>query len=152
MTNQHLSRLVLAVTGTLILSGCNSSFVLKGDEGQNTTQTTTITEQGSTAEQTDSAVVQDTDAQESKQAKQKDLWQRVRKGFKLKTTNNRQITKHVDWYERHDSYIKRLQKRSKPYIHFILEQADIQEGTSYSVSYMENISVGAYRHKKKQWH
>ncbi len=123
MTSKYPAIIALAAAAILILSGCNSSLLLKGDWAQKATildgpQISATIEQESTSAGTDAS------NQVQQPAKQKDLWQRVRSGFRLETPKNKRVTQHVNWYKKHDSYIERLQERSKPYIHFILEQAE----------------------------
>ncbi|MCP3669683.1 MAG: transglycosylase SLT domain-containing protein, partial [Gammaproteobacteria bacterium] len=116
MTTKHPAAL-LAIIAFLALSGCNSSLQLKGDEAMYRAVPSTTVKQKTAAA--------DKSSQELKPAKHKDLWQRVRSGFKLEETQkHKRITQQVNWYKKNSSYIKRLQKRSKPYIHFILEQAE----------------------------
>jgi len=54
----------------------------------------------------------------------KDLWERLRAGFKLKIPDNAVMERHIGWLEKHPKYIKRLQDQAKPYIHFILTEAE----------------------------
>ncbi len=56
--------------------------------------------------------------------KEKDLWDRLRTGFKLKIPENEVMSQHISWLKQHPKYISRLQERAKPYIHFILSEAE----------------------------
>ncbi len=123
MTTKH-SATLLAITALLILSGCNSGLLLRGDNAQ---AVTALDSSGPLSMIEWESVTADADSviQAQKPAKQNDLWQRVRSGFKLEQTlKHKRITQQANWYKKHSSYIERLQKRSKPYIHFILEQAE----------------------------
>lgn len=120
MTIRYLPRLFLATATILILSGCNRGILPKGDEAQNTTP---VTVQVSGAPESDSNVHTDQDTNRSTPPPKKDLWQLVRDGFRLKQTDNELVTQHINYFQKHKSYFERLQKRSKPYIHFILQQA-----------------------------
>lgn len=65
-----------------------------------------------------------TSAQELIQGKDKDLWHRLRNGFKLEIPDNRPIADHINWLRQHKTYLLRLQERAEPYIHFILTEAE----------------------------
>ncbi len=122
MKTRHLFPLSLALTAALLLSGCNSELLLKGDTASNTTPTTAKKIQLGTAAKPDVAS-NSMDPQEPEQVQDRDLWDRVRNGFSMEQPENKRITQHIKWLEKHPSYLKRLEKRSRPYIHFILEQA-----------------------------
>jgi len=107
-----------------MLSGCNSNLLLKGDATRGSTESTLLADPDSSTVWSGAVTSQDQDNQDLKLVQNKDLWNRVRKGFKFKQSDNKRITQHVSWLKKHKSYIKRLQKRSRPYIHFILEQAE----------------------------
>jgi len=79
---------------------------------------------GSGILESDTVASQDKDTRKTKHVVSKDLWERVRNGFSFKPQDNKRITQRANWYKKHPSYIKRLQKRARPYIHFILEQAE----------------------------
>ncbi len=63
-------------------------------------------------------------AQRILQIKEKDLWDRLRAGFKLEAPDNKVMAQHISWIKQHPKYIKRLQERAEPYIHFILSEAE----------------------------
>ncbi len=63
-------------------------------------------------------------AQRLLQTEEKDLWDRLRAGFKLEIPDNAVMDQHVSWLKQHPKYIARLQKRAKPYLHFILTEAE----------------------------
>ncbi len=108
----------------LVLSACNSAMVLKSGTTTDATNTTVAGKYGSGILESDTVASQDQDTRKSNQVVSKDLWKRVRNGFSFKPQENKRITQQANWYKKHPSYIKRLQKRARPYIHFILEQAE----------------------------
>ena len=63
-------------------------------------------------------------AQKLLQIKEKDLWERLRAGFKLEIPDNAVMDQHISWLEQHPKYINRLQEQATPYIHFILTEAE----------------------------
>ncbi len=63
-------------------------------------------------------------AQKLLQIKEKDLWDRLRTGFKLEIPDNDVMAQHISWLKQHKSYIDRIQLRAEPYIHFILSEAE----------------------------
>ncbi len=54
----------------------------------------------------------------------KDLWHRLRAGLKLEIPDNQRTTQHITWLKKHKAYLRKLQERSKPYIYFILTEAE----------------------------
>lgn len=53
------------------------------------------------------------------------LWDRLRKGFKLDLTiDNRRTTSQLQWYRKHQSYLDRVTDRASRYLHFIVEEAE----------------------------
>lgn len=53
-----------------------------------------------------------------------DVWERIRKGYKLPEHNNKRVLSQLKWYARHPKYMKRVTKRSHPYMFHIVEQLD----------------------------
>jgi len=54
-----------------------------------------------------------------------DLWERVRKGFKLDLKdNNHRIEVQVQWYAKHQAYLDRTFQRSSLYLHHIVTEAE----------------------------
>ncbi len=53
-----------------------------------------------------------------------DIWNRLRKGFRLHQPIHPRIEREIEWYTRHPSYIARIQERAAPLIYFILEEAE----------------------------
>jgi membrane-bound lytic murein transglycosylase D len=128
MTIRHLSPLFLVLVAALVLSGCNSNLPIKGDAGNDAAEPTATVAQNSGTDEPDttpdSKAKTQEPSKESKQVENRDLWHRVRNGFKMEQPKQKRITQHIKWLSKHPSYMKRLQKRSRPYIHFILEQAE----------------------------
>ncbi|GAA5316592.1 MAG: LysM peptidoglycan-binding domain-containing protein [Candidatus Pelagadaptatus aseana] len=52
------------------------------------------------------------------------LWDRIRAGYGLKYQQHPRIDKHLSWYRKHPSYIKRVTERSERYLFYIVEQAE----------------------------
>jgi peptidoglycan lytic transglycosylase D len=131
MPTHYLSRSVLVITTLLCLSGCNlNTLLLKANDTQDSsTENTATTEQSVIAEKPDTApipdpAIPDRIIPEPKQPQDIDLWQRVRNGFKLQVPENKLVTRHVNWFKKHNSYINRLQERATPYLHFITQEAE----------------------------
>jgi len=53
-----------------------------------------------------------------------DLWGRTLAGFKLSIPNNSRIDHELKWFISHADYVKRIQTRAQPYLHFILEEVE----------------------------
>jgi len=122
MTTRHLFPLFFALTAALLLSGCHSEMLLKNGTASTTTPSiakTTLVSATVKPVTTPNSM----DPQEPDHVQDRDLWDRVRNSFSMEQPENKRITQHIKWLKKHPSYLKRLQKRSRPYIHFILEQA-----------------------------
>ncbi|MES9991185.1 MAG: LysM peptidoglycan-binding domain-containing protein [Candidatus Thiodiazotropha sp.] len=57
-------------------------------------------------------------------AKPAELWARMLDGYRLSIPQNSRIERELNWYSRNPSYIQRIQERSQPYLHFILEEIE----------------------------
>ncbi len=53
-----------------------------------------------------------------------DLWVRIREGFQLEAPNNTRIERALEWYAEHPEYLQRVAQRARPYLYFIVEQAE----------------------------
>ena len=53
-----------------------------------------------------------------------DLWMRMRAGFALEDAEEDAVNAQWKWYGRHPSYIDRTFERSRPYIHYIVEELE----------------------------
>ncbi|WP_245929397.1 lytic transglycosylase [Agarilytica rhodophyticola] len=54
----------------------------------------------------------------------KDVWDRVREGYKLPEYDNKRVQTQLKWYVRHPKYMMRVTKRSQPYMFHIVEQLE----------------------------
>jgi membrane-bound lytic murein transglycosylase D len=52
------------------------------------------------------------------------LWNRMLDSYQLSFPQKPRIEHELSWYRRHPSYIQRIQERSQPYLHFILEEIE----------------------------
>ncbi|WP_069470648.1 LysM peptidoglycan-binding domain-containing protein [Candidatus Marithrix sp. Canyon 246] len=53
-----------------------------------------------------------------------DLWDRIRKGYKLPVFSNSKIQAHIDRRVKYSRYLKRLLSRSQPYLYDIVKQIE----------------------------
>ncbi len=53
-----------------------------------------------------------------------DLWARMRAGFALPDVRNPRIDNELRWYVGHPAYLDRVVERARPYLHFVVEQAE----------------------------
>lgn len=53
-----------------------------------------------------------------------DTWQRIRNGFDLPDVKHKRIEQELNWFKRHPEYIKRVVKRARPYLHYIIERVE----------------------------
>lgn len=58
----------------------------------------------------------------AKQDKPRDLWQRIRQGFRLNNHDNPRIRPHLDWYARNQAYLDRVVERARPFLYEIVEE------------------------------
>ncbi|MGS2721274.1 LysM peptidoglycan-binding domain-containing protein [Paraglaciecola aestuariivivens] len=54
----------------------------------------------------------------------KDIWQRVRNQLSFEISDNPRIAAQRNWYLKHPSYMQRVAKRAKPFLHLIVEQIE----------------------------
>ena len=57
-------------------------------------------------------------------AREPDLWDRIRQGFRLPVTRNERVRREADWYARHQQYLDRTVERARPYLHLIVSAID----------------------------
>jgi len=57
----------------------------------------------------------------------KTIWPRIRQGLTLAQQENRKITAEFNWYKKHPAYMSRVSERSKRYIHYVVEQLELQQ-------------------------
>jgi membrane-bound lytic murein transglycosylase D len=53
-----------------------------------------------------------------------DVWQRIRDGFSFADIDHPRIQRQLDWYSRHPGYMERVVERARPYMYFIVEEAE----------------------------
>jgi len=57
-----------------------------------------------------------------------DLWQRIRNGYGIPASKNSNIhaktQKQLNWFVKHPEYVDRVVERARPYLHYIVEQAE----------------------------
>ncbi len=53
-----------------------------------------------------------------------DLWQRIREGFALPSSNDPRVATHIRWYQRHPEHLRRVEERARPYLFFITEELE----------------------------
>ncbi len=53
-----------------------------------------------------------------------DLWDRIRRGYRLKVPANRRVEQEIKWIAAHPDYLKRVRQRARPYLHFIVEEVE----------------------------
>jgi len=58
------------------------------------------------------------------QAKDEDIWERIRSGFQIKQKDNSRIENYRKWYSSHPSYMKRVSERASRYMYGIVEKLD----------------------------
>jgi membrane-bound lytic murein transglycosylase D len=58
------------------------------------------------------------------QTKTKNLWHRLRRGFKLAIPNNKLTNHYIGLLNQNQSYLDRIQRNARPYIYFILSEAE----------------------------
>jgi len=53
------------------------------------------------------------------------IWPRIRQGFQLaRGHDHKWLTAELEWYKKNTAYLNRVMKRSEPFLHFILEEAE----------------------------
>ncbi len=55
---------------------------------------------------------------------EKDIWQRIRKGFSFKIPENRRVKAQRNWYAKHPEYLNRVIKRAEPFLFYIVEELE----------------------------
>ncbi len=53
-----------------------------------------------------------------------DLWARLRSGYALAEESHKRINQETDWYARHPNYLDRVAERAKPYLYYIVDEAE----------------------------
>jgi peptidoglycan lytic transglycosylase D len=107
-------------SATLILAGCNQSLPIKS---------------AVTAPQVSDPLASIDWSEADKRCQQElrsdyqgpeysDLWNRLRAGYQFKQYRNARVQKHLDWYAKHPSYIKRVAERGQRYLHHIVGELE----------------------------
>lgn len=52
------------------------------------------------------------------------VWDRIRAGFSLPTSDHRKVQSELKWYARHKDYLNRVVNRAEPFLYFIMEEID----------------------------
>jgi len=55
---------------------------------------------------------------------QNDIWQRLRSGMTLASSQHKRTKAETNWYAKHPEYINRTIDRARPYIHLIIEEVE----------------------------
>jgi len=66
------------------------------------------------------------DIQRHKESKN-DAWQRLRDGMKMTSTDNKRITKQLDWFVKNPDYMLRVMERARPILPYILDELEGNE-------------------------
>ncbi|NNG14063.1 MAG: LysM peptidoglycan-binding domain-containing protein [Gammaproteobacteria bacterium] len=53
-----------------------------------------------------------------------DLWARLRSGYALPEESHKRIGQETDWYGRHPNYLDRVAERARPYLYYIVDEAE----------------------------
>lgn len=64
------------------------------------------------------------DAQAESPPPQADLWARLRSNYALPEVVHKRIDQETDWYARHPSYLNRVAERARPYLYYIVSEAE----------------------------
>ncbi len=52
------------------------------------------------------------------------IWDRIRAGFTLPTSQHKKVQSELRWFAKHKAYINRVVDRAEPFLHFIMEEID----------------------------
>ncbi|MDH5518052.1 MAG: LysM peptidoglycan-binding domain-containing protein [Gammaproteobacteria bacterium] len=52
------------------------------------------------------------------------IWDRIRAGFTLPTSEHKKVQSELRWFARHKSYLDRVVDRAEPFLHFIMQEID----------------------------
>jgi len=52
------------------------------------------------------------------------IWDRIRGGFVLPTSEHRKVHSELRWFAKHKDYLKRVVNRAEPFLHFIMEEIE----------------------------
>jgi len=54
----------------------------------------------------------------------KDLWHRLRSGFRLNGQEHRLVRPYINWYAKHQSYLDRVAERARPFLYDIVQEIE----------------------------
>ncbi len=52
------------------------------------------------------------------------IWDRIRSGFTLPTSQHRKVLSELRWFAKHKAYLNRVVNRAEPFLHFIMDEID----------------------------
>lgn len=52
------------------------------------------------------------------------IWDRIRSGFTLPTSQHRKVLSELRWFAKHKAYLNRVINRAEPFLHFIMDEID----------------------------
>ncbi len=70
-----------------------------------------------------------------------DLWERIRRGFRLSDVDNPRIRHQVEWLEAHPKHLLWTSERALPYLYYIVEQTE-QRGLPTELALLPVIESG----------
>lgn len=53
-----------------------------------------------------------------------DIWKRMQSQLSIHVPQNRKVVAQRNWYAKHQSYLDRISKRARPFLHFIVEEIE----------------------------
>lgn len=104
---------------SIVLSGCALTPVEKPAETQTASPVSTgISERSITPEAENTATIP------AKPQSVENLWGRLFKGYGLSDFDHKRVEQERNWYLKHPSYLKRVQKRAIPYLYYIVNETE----------------------------
>lgn len=78
----------------------------------------------SLASETEALAIENEDAVVEEDSYTSDVWERIRKGFRMPTLTGRRVTTQLRIHERMPQYIERMAQRSSKYLYHIVEEVE----------------------------
>lgn len=134
-TVNHLPalRVILFLSISLLLVGCNS-LLERSESPSSNLQSTVVTKKAVQAEEPSQEAIAEKRIKPlhvvnqapifNTPKREKNIWDRMRRGFRLHQPVHSHITAEIEWYASHPAYISRIQERAAPLLYFILEEAE----------------------------
>ena len=72
----------------------------------------------------DAQLQEDASEQQDITTSSNDLWQRIKKGYRIPNSTSSLVAKHENWYSSRPDYIKRMVERSQKYLFHIVEEVE----------------------------